>query len=179
MEHGHSTFVPRLHRGVITCISVCTACKHGQTPFSAYIYSAICRAHVSCARDVKGWTWIPVTVMTSSCCSSSIRTNWYRSISSSLREEYGRGGGGWFGTSGCATGLAGDLSWGCTIYSPARLLLYPARCRRDITRFTRAQAAERPCSTRERPWNRRDAAAVTRDKDAEQSPASVSRAYHG
>ena len=30
MEHGHSTFVPRLYRVVITCISVCTACKRGR-----------------------------------------------------------------------------------------------------------------------------------------------------
>ena len=48
--------------------------------------------------------------MSSSSCSSTNRTNWYRHNISLLRVE--GGGGGRYGTSGCVTGLRGDLSWG-------------------------------------------------------------------
>ena len=54
--------------------------------------------------------------MSSSSCSSTNTTNWYRH-NISLREEGGGGGGGSYGTSGCVTGLRGDLSWGFTTVS--------------------------------------------------------------
>ena len=50
--------------------------------------------------------------MSSSSCFSTNRTSWYRH-NIFLREEE-EGGGGWYGTSGCVTGLRGDLIWGFT-----------------------------------------------------------------